>query len=246
MPDPTSVFNKESPEDQTGQQENSTNLFSDQLAAIKNDEGEQKYSSVEEALKGAQNAQEYIPTLKAEKDALQEKVNSLSADLEKRDSVEDVVARLMSSQKAEGEPVSEQASTNQLTEKEVMGIIKSFTETNELESKKASNEVLVSDGLKSKFGDKAGDMLLAKAQELNTSVASLQVLSQDNPSLVLSLFGETAATTHTPNISTTSTPPNKRYAEEHPAQSLLRGGPKVSESFNDVKNAVYARLGVDS
>ena len=45
---------------------NPSDLFTDQLAAIKNDQGVPKYDTVEKAIEALQHSQQYIPELKTQ------------------------------------------------------------------------------------------------------------------------------------------------------------------------------------
>ena len=75
-----SIFEKEeTQENKSTSQVDDTNVsnpFDDLLNNIKNDSGERKYNSVESALEALKHSQEYIPTLKDEK-------NNMSQELEK-------------------------------------------------------------------------------------------------------------------------------------------------------------------
>ncbi len=59
----------------------SVDAFGQQLSAIKNEDGLQKYANVSDALTGAGHAQEFIKTLKAEATARDEEVHQLQNEL---------------------------------------------------------------------------------------------------------------------------------------------------------------------
>ena len=69
MPDQASIFNEQNPATQPTQNGDNTpgaqgsNDLANLLGSIKNERGEPKYKSVEDALVGLRNAQEYIPQL---------------------------------------------------------------------------------------------------------------------------------------------------------------------------------------
>ena len=64
------IFEKEKVEPSQESTPNQNNLFNDQLDTIKNDKGERKYGTVEQALEALKHSQEFIPSLKEDKDNL--------------------------------------------------------------------------------------------------------------------------------------------------------------------------------
>ena len=57
-----------------------TQTYTDYLKTIKNEEGLQKYASVEDALIGTAHAQEFIKTLKDEKNMLEQQLSEFKSE----------------------------------------------------------------------------------------------------------------------------------------------------------------------
>ncbi len=96
---PPEGVNQEKPEATPPQEKPPVeDLFADQLASIRNEDGKPKYDSVQKALEALNHSQEYIPQLKTELQQREERITALERELEKRGSVEDVVSRLTGKQ----------------------------------------------------------------------------------------------------------------------------------------------------
>ena len=85
MSDPTNVFDDDTnPQVTPAKETTNENPFADQLSAIVNDGGEQKYSTVEKALEALKASQDYIPTLKTSLEDSQKRVEDLEKQLAER------------------------------------------------------------------------------------------------------------------------------------------------------------------
>lgn len=241
-----SLFTKETipatPE--TTQTTPSDNLFSDQLAQIKNEEGVQKYGDVNKALEALQHSQTYIPEIKGELDATKAALAAATAELEKRESVEDVVKRL--TEKQEPAPVATPQPTG-LAQDDVVGLIKQTLEQTSEESRLRANMASVQAKLQDKYKDKAKEVLEAKAVQLNTTLEKLGEIAATNPDMFLEFFPDVqgSATPVTGSSRTVSSPAGAFVAEK-PARSVLVGANSKQkvDHLLDIRREVYEKFNV--
>jgi hypothetical protein len=171
------------------------NIFADRLDEIKNERGERKYNSVNDALKGAAHAQEYIKTLKEELDALKEQV-------ELRKAQEKVMEVLNTPEKQQvAEPVNIEA------------LVEKTLAKREQQTLRNVNLNSVNDVLVKKFGtvESAKAAFEERAKSLGVGSDFLQDLAARSPKAVLELFGESKTQiTINSKISGDATPPIKK------------------------------------
>lgn len=233
-----------SPETQE-QSTSNDNLFSNQLADIKNEEGKQKYASLEEALKGLKNSQEYIPQLKDKVSEYESEITKLKAELEKRKSVEEAIGSLSNTN---DERTEDQSSVTKLDESTVESLVAKILSERDSNTTKTINKNKVNTALVSKFGDKAKEVLLAKANEMNTDIKTLGVLSETNPDMVLALFSASQSSSK-PMTSSYNLPQTSQQEElKRPEKSLLFGASSKEqmEYMKQIKEAVYKKYDVKS
>lgn len=170
----TTVENKE-PSQQPGE------TYQEYLARIKNEEGLQKYATVEDALTGAAHAQEYISKLKEEQSTLAQQVEQYKQELEKRMSVEDAMERIASRKE------ELHTSNPGLTREDVQAILRQ----EEQEKLFTENRKQVSQALLEHYGEqaKASQAIQSKAQELGLSVEDFASLAAKSPASTLKLLG---------------------------------------------------------
>lgn len=145
------------------------------LGQIKNKEGAPKYKSVEDALKGLQHAQEHIARLEQEAANRQELMTRVQT-------MESLLERL-------GEKPAEDHREQvqpKLREEEVLSIL----ERRETAKVQAANRQAVLEALKSKFGEKANEVLETKARELGVTTRFLGDMAAQSPKAVLDYFKE--------------------------------------------------------
>lgn len=158
------------------------NPFQEQLSAIKNGEGLQKYASVQDALTGTAHAQEYIRTLKGENEDLEDRIYGYKLELEKRQSVSDAMSQMAST------------TTPQVTPGDGVGREDVYSMMKDYESIKAqeSNRKSVIETLVQHCnGDekKATEMVNRKLEDMNMSHAQIQQLASTSPKAVYELLG---------------------------------------------------------
>ena len=231
----------------TASEEQATNVnsFDDQLKKITSVDGRQKYDSVEKALEALEASQQYIPTLKSEKEQLEAEVNKLREELAQRQGVQEVVDQLSQHQQngQEGADHSEAP----LGEEQVVNLLNATLTKREQELKLQENVNKVDQALRGKFGDKVIEAVTEKAKSLNTTPEQLGKLAETSPDLVLSLFGST------PSVSTTSTSFNihangpKEVTLQKPEKSLLNGASTRDqvEYMRKVRESIYQKYGIE-
>jgi len=173
-----SVFNQETDQSQQEQKEqpNSNEALNTLLASIRNEKGEQKYASVEEALKGTLNAQQFISTLKQEKTALEQELSA-------RQSVADAL-KALSTKDTNGDADQRTA----FNPEDIKALVDQQLNAYKSKSQEEQNEEKCSKALESKYGDKAASVLKETATKLGRTPAELRTLAAKDPALFMGLF----------------------------------------------------------
>lgn len=154
-----------------------TTLFADQLAGIKTADGRQKYADVPTALSGLAHAQNHITDLT-------NRLKDLEEQMAKAKGMEEVLDRINSANKTG----SEQPSVKGLSEADVASLLERMLNEKESSSKANENETRFSQQLVKLYGDKATEMMKAKANELGISVDFLRSVVQKSPKAALAYF----------------------------------------------------------
>lgn len=218
---------------------NTGDLFSDQLSQITDVDGRQKYDDVNKALEALKASQEYIPTLKEENEKLKQ-------ELEKRESVEDVVKRLQGNQTTE-----ETTKVQSLDEEAVQSLVNNVLSQREAQSVEAQNMLLVTQSLTQKYGEKAKEVISSKANELGTTPNDLKEMARKQPKVFLALFGQsTSGVSTNPTTSSTQSTISKEQSlkPETPKKSVLAGARTedlVSEWRKD-RDYIYKEFNIES
>lgn len=221
--------------------------YADLLKSIKNENGEQKYDSIEKALEALGHSQAFIPQLKSQLTEKETELQRINAELSQRETVEQVVQRLIANKHdGEGDPPAAKG----LDEQAVMRLVQQTLMQTEQSKAVEKNRNTVQEALKAKFGDKAGEAVAQKAAELGTTTKELGDLASKNPNLVLALFntqGNKEPSITTGNIHLPPTP-NKPTELERPQKSLLSGATSREQKdfMQKVRASVYAKHGIDS
>ncbi len=153
------------------------------LSGIRNESGEIKYRSVDEALKGLAHAQQYISTLKAEKQALETQFSEARTKLKSQEELERIVNDATSRQKTVDTPAPT------FDESKLAEIVDKQIGSRKNQELIQSNQKSVSDALLAQFGEKATEVLQGKATELGISIDDIAVLAGRSPKAVLTMFG---------------------------------------------------------
>ena len=217
----------------------------DLLASIKNEQGEPKYKTVEDAIKALASSQAFIPQLLSEKKTLEEEIVTLREKAKKVDNIDEVLAKL--SAKEPDPSAKETPSASGLNEEAVVNLVKKALEDRDNVSKQRTNLQLVQATLAEKFGDKATEAVRKKAQELGTTPEKLGQLSVENPNLVLALFNAEKVkpaqpSTSSVNLHTKAAP----VPLERPSKSLLLGATSKEQTayMKQIKQEIYKKHGI--
>lgn len=168
------------------------NTYSDLLTSITREDGTQKYSSIEDAIKALKSSQEHISTLEQEAISLKEEVS-------KRQSAEEILEKITSTSTT-SQPALEEESVD------VAEIVKQLVPQaiNEMEARKTSEDNLkvVTSKLKDYYGDatKASEEFYSKGAELGFSNEKMNELAKESPTAIFKLLG-VAEQTQTQNLS---------------------------------------------
>lgn len=242
--DQDNVFSNESISPTQAQQQTSQDAYKDLLASIKNEQGQQKYATLEDALKALQHSQEYIPQLKTQLTEKERQAVELQAKLEQAGQLEDVVSRLTAQNKTQAQEDKPLASG--LSEEAVAKLVQQQLEQVRIQEQTASNTAQVQQALLARYGDKTKDVVAQKAAELGLTPQELGVLSSQKPQMVLALFNAQGSsgpkpTTSSVTIPSSYEPPKAELAP--PSKSLLTGAStkEQMEYMRKVRESVYAK-----
>ena len=153
------------------------------LQSIKNDKGEPKYKTVEDAIKALQHSQTYIPTLTDEKKRLEQELEEARLQAAKVAELESTVARLLNSSPAQtsAPAVIDESKIEEL-------VTRTISRTKAQEDAQKNTQLVVA-SVAAKFGDKAEEVFYGKAAEFGMTKAEINQLAASRPKAVLSLLG---------------------------------------------------------
>lgn len=204
------------------------------LAGIKNENGEQKYANVEEALKGLSNAQEFISTLKREKAEVSEQLKSQSQ-------LEEMLSKV--NQQQDPDPQEPQV-TQGLSAEDVLKVV----DQREKDRIAEANLSTCLSTIKEKLGAEYKEILKAKTSELGLTTELVDTMAKSSPDSVYKLLGidvkkaakaEMAPSTNTQTFSQEA-PPAKRF---DPFSSKAKPG---LEAWRESVKETNARLGIEN
>lgn len=259
MTDQINMFDgdsKEAPKENEEQQnsgdptDSSTNPFADKLKEIVNENGEPKYKDLESALEALKHSQEFIPKVIGEKKTIEGQLEELRQELEKRESVEEVVQKLLGKepqhQKVEGE--TRQGETG-LDENKVKEMLNNMLDQRTNSQKEDANLNTVVQQLTEKYGEQAKEVITSRAKELGTTPTELEKIARQNPNMALTLLGGVEIKSQAPSKQTQNsnrTPPSKELPKSD--KKLITGGASSKEIMDEwasIRNATYEKYGVE-
>lgn len=153
------------------------------LVSIKNERGEQKYRTVQDALKALGHSQEYIPELSQKLKQQEEELKEAREAAAKVAELERVVQSL-----TEAKPQNETPSQGLSEDQVAAQVVRILSEQ---ESKKVANNnvATVVNTVKKVYGDKAETVFYGRAQELGMTTEQFNTLAATTPKAVLKLMG---------------------------------------------------------
>jgi hypothetical protein len=160
------------------------------LGSIKNEKGEPKYKSLEDALVALQHSQSYIPQLTAKLSEREQELLNARKEADKIAELERTVLALTSPDKAQpaGSPVPP------MSEEDIAAIVSKTLNTNQEAVLRQQNLSTVVTSMQSVFGAKAEEVFNSKAKELGMSVQEFNALAARTPKAVMDLIGIKQAT----------------------------------------------------
>lgn len=211
------------------QQPEPQNLFADKLAGIVNEKGEPKYKDVDSALTALNASQQFIPQLQSENAQLRAELEALKGQVANTKSIEETIKGLMGDTPSQEQPAAETPSASGvvLDESAILDLIAKQNQTMKAAETKQQNQAKVNEHLKSVYGDKAAEVVTAKATELGLTNERLGELASENPALVLNLFAQAPKTVQPTQTSFNSNAPTGKV--ELQKQNYAVGGAKMSD-----------------
>jgi len=218
---------------------NSPTETTDQLlASIVNEDGSQKYKTIEEALKGTLHAQQFIETLKADNAALKEKGNAS----DKLDELLETVKR--SKESGDGDKVSPT-----MKPEDVLGIVKDYLDNSKAAETRTSNIKMVTDAFKSRYGENASKELYNKAADLGFSREEINGMVANNPKATLRILGiESKAPSKADPITMGNVDAGNFREKPKDTPRSVMGSTRATDlidAWNDNKKRTLERLGYE-
>lgn len=154
------------------------------LAGIKNERGEQKYKTLDDALNALKHSQEFIPQLNQKLSEKDSELERLRAESNKINELERTLQSLTQQKTDTSTNVSPGMSAE-----EVANLVNLTLSKKQQEQLANDNLALVANAVQQSFGTEAEKVFYGKAQELGMTVQEFNALAAKNPKAVLSLVG---------------------------------------------------------
>ena len=187
MSDQNSIFkdqtSQETPASQTTSQAPASDL-NDLLSSIKNERGEPKYRTIEDAIKALSHSQTYIPELSTKVKQQEQEISELRMAATKVSELERVVKAL-----TEQETQTKTPEVNALTPDKVTELVSQVIQANKASETHQSNLSLVVNTMKTAFGDDASKVFYEKAASVGMTVDQINALAASTPKAVFKLLG---------------------------------------------------------
>lgn len=173
------------------------------LASIKNERGEQKYKTLDDALVALQHSQTFIPSLKAENEAVKAEAERLRKEAERITELENLVKTL-----AQNQPTNGNTNPQVVDEEKIATIVQNTLTRVSQDNVRKENVSTVISTLQQKFGTEAEKVFYGKAEELGFSKADINELAAKSPKAVFNLFGISTDGVSKPNAAPNNTSVN--------------------------------------
>lgn len=219
--------------------------FNTLLGMIVNEQGEQKYKSVEDALKGAAHAQAYISKLAQEKADLERKFQEASQHQSREAELERTLQELLAKGSHVEAPVT---SVDAPKADDIASLVLKQLEARESASKAKANQSEVAAKLLEAFGAEAEKKYNDAAQELGLTVAEMNEMAAKSPKAVLKALGVGTTATKPHNVSPAGSVLNTGAFTPNQDSFVKRNteGSRIGATTTDLKNeAARARQMVD-
>ena len=183
-----------------------------------------KFADSEALARGKQESDTYITQLQTENHGLRE-------DLDKRMTSEEVLTKIREEAAASSVTAGENT-TPQLGKSDITELVKQVLESTRTEESNTRNFNDVDQRLISVYGDKAGDWLAGKAQELGLSVDFLADVAKASPDAFYNTVGLSSTTTNTTASVTTGTVNTETVTQVTEASGIK---PNTMKYFDAIK-----------
>ena len=204
-------------------------VFADKLSSIKNEKGEAKYRSVEDALSALEVSQQHIAQIEKENSELREKTAQAKA-------VDDLLAKLDSRNNFSDD------NQNTFSAEDIEHLVSQTLNKNEQVKAAKSNQSSVAQKLTEIYGEKAEDEYIRKAQELGMSVQAFDNLAASAPKAVLAYFSNAKNVDTRNNQGTVNTENLNKNSNElyKPSKSLMYGASTkdITEAWKQVSSQI--------
>lgn len=171
----------------TGTTPNSADPYADLLGSIKNERGEPKYKTLQDAIVALKHSQDYIPQLTTKLSQQEAELAKARAEAEKIAELERTLSTL-TQQNTQEKFTAPQG----ITEEKVAELVTQTLTRSKAEETQKSNTAKVVQAMQAKFGENAEKAFYGKAAELGMSVEQFNKLAATTPLAVLNLLGITA------------------------------------------------------
>lgn len=236
MSDQTSIFPENSSPNPAPTPANSNDQLVTMLASIKNENGEPKYKSVEDALKALQHSQAYIPQLTQSLAAKEAELAQARQGLTKVEELERAVQQLMNPSSKEPEPKPAPAAIDPSSIAEIVNRTLNENRTKELANANISKVVQT---VKQLYGDKSEEMFYGKAASLGLSKEAVNTLAATSPDAVYSMLGISNAPGQSKPLSGFNSdgfqPPKETFISKNPKPALI--GASSQDLLEEGRNA---------
>ena len=184
MSDQNSIFSNGSKQETPAQTQAPVNDLNDLLSSIRNERGEQKYRTVEDALKALGHSQTYIPELSTKVKQQEQEISELRMAATKVSELERVVKALTEQETA---PRTQEVAA--LTPDKVTELVSKVIQANKTSEVQQANLNLVVSTMKTAFGDDASKVFYDKAAAVGMTVDQINTLAASTPAAVFKLLG---------------------------------------------------------
>lgn len=208
------------------------------LSLILNENGEQKYATTEEALKGTVHAQSHITKLESELKELRDKAD-------KGVSAEQILEALNKNKKPDDKSGEQE---NTLTADDIAAQVENILTKRESETTVQKNVATVTGIFNKLYGDKASETLYSKAEDLGFSKAEINQMVSTNPKATLKILGVTEAAQQkadpVTDASSIALDLSSGKPEEKPATIMgATNSDDLTDAWKKSKEATNKRLG---
>ena len=219
MSDPT-IFNKDAnpvtPDSTANPSQNDPNA--NLLSMIMNEQGQQKYATIQDALKGAAHAQEYIRQLQAQVAEKERLLQASQTEKSKQEELERTVQELLARQNQNPNPNT--TDKDALDPTKIAELVAQTLDKRTAAEKAKANQSLVATELVKVFGEDAEKKYNSAAQELGLSVAEMNEFAAKSPKAVLKALGVSEQAAHKP-VTSAPVPSAVNTAAFQPSQDTF-------------------------